>query len=350
MSSRLGYMACSMVTGAPQCPSGPKKNFQETFRRQLLAALKQDLSKRNFGGVPKEVAALCEAMQMTFLALDLEMQTERSLSSMRKIYKKAQKQVDKDHIATMDVQKIFASKFEGRHNDSEEDSASVTETLTRLKSTSTLVPDSSDSSDTANETCGTGGGDVTQAMEGDDDNDGESWEASETTSDESGDEMQDEDEDDGDARKVEWSADCCGSTAVVAAFVKGLKGQPNYLIVANAGDSRGVLSRGGLALALSEDHKPQMESEELRIQGAGGKVMNGRVDGNLNLSRSLGDLFYKSDRGRYPEAQKITAFPDVKVVELIEEDDFCILACDGIWDRMSNQYAVDFVRQKERRG
>lgn len=57
-----------------------------------------------------------------------------------------------------------------------------------------------------------------------------------------------------------------GCTAVVA-VVKGAE-----LWVANAGDSRAVLCRGGHALALSEDHKPQSESERNRITAAGGFV------------------------------------------------------------------------------
>lgn len=65
------------------------------------------------------------------------------------------------------------------------------------------------------------------------------------------------------------------------------------LIVANAGDSRCVLARRGEAVALSFDHKPENEEEKERIEKAGSVILEGRVDGNLNLSRSLGDLKYK---------------------------------------------------------
>lgn len=67
----------------------------------------------------------------------------------------------------------------------------------------------------------------------------------------------------------------------------------NKLIVANAGDSRCVLSRNGTAVPLSFDHKPDNEEEKMRIEKAGSQILEGRVDGNLNLSRSLGDLKYK---------------------------------------------------------
>uniref|UniRef100_A0A7S3QPM9 PPM-type phosphatase domain-containing protein n=1 Tax=Dunaliella tertiolecta TaxID=3047 RepID=A0A7S3QPM9_DUNTE len=70
------------------------------------------------------------------------------------------------------------------------------------------------------------------------------------------------------------------------------------LYVANAGDSRGVLCRGSTAVPLSEDHKPASERERSRIIAAGGFLseIGGvcRVNGNLNLSRAIGDLKYKS--------------------------------------------------------
>lgn len=65
------------------------------------------------------------------------------------------------------------------------------------------------------------------------------------------------------------------------------------MYIANAGDSRCVLCRSGKAVALSFDHKPDNEVEKKRIEKAGSTITDGRVDGNLNLSRSLGDMKYK---------------------------------------------------------
>lgn len=65
------------------------------------------------------------------------------------------------------------------------------------------------------------------------------------------------------------------------------------LYIANAGDSRSVLGRGGKAVPLTFDHKPENDEERRRIEKAGSVITEGRVDGNLNLSRSLGDLKYK---------------------------------------------------------
>lgn len=65
------------------------------------------------------------------------------------------------------------------------------------------------------------------------------------------------------------------------------------IYIANAGDSRSVLARNGKAFPLSFDHKPENPIERARIEKAGSTITDGRVDGNLNLSRSLGDLKYK---------------------------------------------------------
>jgi serine/threonine protein phosphatase PrpC len=44
------------------------------------------------------------------------------------------------------------------------------------------------------------------------------------------------------------------------------------MYIANAGDSRSVLCRGGKAVALSYDHKPDGEEEKRRIEKAGSFV------------------------------------------------------------------------------
>lgn len=106
---------------------------------------------------------------------------------------------------------------------------------------------------------------------------------------------------------------------------------PQRYYVANAGDSRSVLSRSGKAIALSEDHKPESEVEKNRITKAGGNIMNGRVNGGLNLSRSLGDFFYKRDKNLPFDEQLIISKPDVTVVERSKDDEFIIMGCDGIW-------------------
>lgn len=67
------------------------------------------------------------------------------------------------------------------------------------------------------------------------------------------------------------------------------------LYIANAGDSRSILCNNGKAEELSHDHKPDNPEEKERIEYAGGQIINGRINGNLNLSRAIGDLEYKNN-------------------------------------------------------
>ena len=83
---------------------------------------------------------------------------------------------------------------------------------------------------------------------------------------------------------------CTGCTANVVLFTD------TEIYCANAGDSRCVLSKNGVAIEMSIDHKPDNTSERFRIEKAGGFVEDNRVKGVLNLSRSLGDLKYKQDK------------------------------------------------------
>eukprot|EP00252_Welwitschia_mirabilis_P024223 TRINITY_DN7105_c0_g1_i1.p1 TRINITY_DN7105_c0_g1~~TRINITY_DN7105_c0_g1_i1.p1 ORF type:complete len:337 (+),score=75.30 TRINITY_DN7105_c0_g1_i1:360-1370(+) len=129
-----------------------------------------------------------------------------------------------------------------------------------------------------------------------------------------------------------------GCTACVALI------RENQLIVANAGDSRCVLSRKGQAYNLSRDHKPELEHERERIIRAGGFIHAGRVNGSLNLARAIGDMEFKQNKFLPVDKQIVTADPDIAVVELCEDDEFMVLACDGIWDVMTSQQVVDFVQ------
>ncbi|KHG09059.1 hypothetical protein F383_14453 [Gossypium arboreum] len=131
-----------------------------------------------------------------------------------------------------------------------------------------------------------------------------------------------------------------GSTACVAVI------RNNQLIVANAGDSRCVISRKGQAYNLSKDHKPDLEVEKERILKAGGFIHAGRVNGSLNLARAIGDMEFKQNKFLSAEKQIVTANPDINTVELCDDDEFMVLACDGIWDCMSSQTLVDFIHEQ----
>ncbi|CAN1816382.1 Probable protein phosphatase 2C 60 [Linum perenne] len=100
------------------------------------------------------------------------------------------------------------------------------------------------------------------------------------------------------------------------------------------------------AYNLSRDHKPDLEAEKERILKAGGFIHAGRVNGSLNLARAIGDMEFKQNKFLPAEKQIVTANPDINTVELCEDDDFLVLACDGVWDCMSSQQLVDFIHEQ----
>ncbi|TRM69780.1 phosphatase 2C-like domain-containing protein [Schizophyllum amplum] len=109
------------------------------------------------------------------------------------------------------------------------------------------------------------------------------------------------------------------------------------LYSANAGDARGVLCRGDRAVRLTYDHKGSDKMEAQRIMDAGGFVMSGRVNGVLAVTRSLGDSSMK---------EFVVGAPYTTETELSDDDQFLIMACDGLWDVVSDQLAVDIVLGK----
>lgn len=136
-----------------------------------------------------------------------------------------------------------------------------------------------------------------------------------------------------------YGQDTSGCTSVTAIV------SPKFIICANAGDSRCVMGTDGTAKALSDDHKPYNHTERIRVEAAGGFVQWNRVDGDLAVSRALGDFGYKNRSDLPPAEQKISPHPDISVHERTEKDDLLLLACDGLWDVMSTEEAVNQVRE-----
>jgi len=131
-----------------------------------------------------------------------------------------------------------------------------------------------------------------------------------------------------------------GSTVCVAAV-----DLENLVVhVANVGDTRCVLCREGRAMDLSIDHKANHPAEIARIMDSGGFVARGRALGLLAISRALGDRDLKRSA---PELSPITAVPDCdSFVMDPSRDEFILLACDGLFDVMSSQQVVTFVRAR----
>lgn len=80
---------------------------------------------------------------------------------------------------------------------------------------------------------------------------------------------------------------------------------------------------------MSEDHKPTNKEETARITAAGGFVEFGRVNGNLALSRAIGDFEFKQNYTLQPEQQIVTADPEIMTHTVDGEEEFLVLACDG---------------------
>ena len=97
---------------------------------------------------------------------------------------------------------------------------------------------------------------------------------------------------------------------------------------------------------MSIDHKPSIPAELKRIEKAEGWVSDGRILGNLNISRGIGDSEYKLNKKLKPEEQIISNFPDVKIENFNNDIDFVVIACDGIWDCKTNQEVCDFFMNK----
>jgi len=141
--------------------------------------------------------------------------------------------------------------------------------------------------------------------------------------------------------EVASGEDKSGTTAVCALITQ------KYLIIANCGDSRGVCCTDGKAVLATQDHKPSNEPEKERIQNAGGSVMIQRVNGSLAVSRALGDFEYKNVEGKGPTEQLVSPEPEFYIKTRDEVlDQFLVLACDGVWDVMTNEDICSFITHR----
>jgi len=136
-------------------------------------------------------------------------------------------------------------------------------------------------------------------------------------------------------RAIQYS----GSTACVGIHFIDNENK-DKLWVLNVGDSRAVkCNKVNISEQLTQDHKPNAPEEKLRIENLGGKI---EFDGsdwrikNLSLSRAFGDL----DCCPY-----VTHLPQIYKYKISSSDKFIIFACDGLWDVLSNQDAIEFINE-----
>lgn len=141
--------------------------------------------------------------------------------------------------------------------------------------------------------------------------------------------------------------DGSGSTCVLTLF----DGRKKLFTVANTGDSMCVLSRGGRAVRLHRLHRlggGQGDVEERkRVEAAGGKVINSRVNGVLAISRAFGDIqmkYFGGGNGR--NTGPVICSPDIHSEIITPMTEFAVIGTDGLWDTMDPQQVINFVRQR----
>jgi serine/threonine protein phosphatase PrpC len=127
------------------------------------------------------------------------------------------------------------------------------------------------------------------------------------------------------------------------------------ITVVHLGDSRAILVRGGAKNddrddftidVLTQDHRTDLTSELERIKNAGGSVGDGRVDGKLNVTRAIGDFAFKNDPKLSVEEQKVIPIPDIIRRGQINEDDFLLIGCDGLFEKLSSESVVHIIRRE----
>ena len=137
------------------------------------------------------------------------------------------------------------------------------------------------------------------------------------------------------------------------------------LLAANVGDSRVVLCRGGgQCVELTSDHKPSRPDEAARVRAAGGFILHKRVMGELAITRAFGDKSFKmgikamleetdeggghngADQARDLSAPLVSAEPEIASMILSHNDEFLLLACDGLFDVFRSQDAIALARQE----
>ena len=129
-------------------------------------------------------------------------------------------------------------------------------------------------------------------------------------------------------------SDNTGSTAVVA--IARMESGHRVFYLGNAGDTRAVISRNGVAERMTFDHKCDEITEIDRIKLGGGIILEGRVGGTLAVTRAFGDYALKNDG--------VIVNPYVRKHFIRPFDKYLIIASDGVWDVLSDQDAVDLCK------
>jgi protein phosphatase 1L len=121
-----------------------------------------------------------------------------------------------------------------------------------------------------------------------------------------------------------------GSTGLVALL------RDKKILIANVGDCRALVLSAGRPIQMSNDQKPTSMEEQKRIANLGGTIEYcmgvARVNGILAVSRAFGNRTLR---------QVIRPDPEMTQRELTRDDDFLVMASDGLWDVLRNKDVCD---------
>merc|ERR1711933_102772 len=141
----------------------------------------------------------------------------------------------------------------------------------------------------------------------------------------------------GNAASYVLSSGCVACAAIVISSV---------VYVANLGDCRAIMCTAGEMTTLTVDHRPEGNDEEReRLQNLGIEVSSdGYVHGRIGVSRAFGDWAWDAEE----KCKGLLCQPDVSVAEITSDTEFLLLACDGVFEKMTNREAGQIVRRRLR--
>ena len=136
-----------------------------------------------------------------------------------------------------------------------------------------------------------------------------------------------------------------GSTGTLVHIVKGL-GPSLEVYSANVGDSRVSLISPEHIIRLSCDHRTTDEKEKKRILEAGMEIIDDRICGTLMLTRIFGNYEYKDENEKDNNTGLICEPFISKInIDLNIENQFLILASDGIWDILTEEDIQNIIKK-----
>ena len=130
-----------------------------------------------------------------------------------------------------------------------------------------------------------------------------------------------------------YDSEYTGSTATIVLL------NDNKIYCANVGDTRAYIVYDNYIKPISTDHKCTVPSEAERIFNLGGKITKGRVQGQLVLSRSLGDLYCKKFG--------VSNIPDISINKIDDRVKYIIIASDGVWDVVDEDTVFNMSKLKK---